>query len=148
MRVSIFGMGYVGCVSAACLAKAGHQVVGVDINPTKVKLINEGRSPIVEKDIDYLVQQAVGEGRLKCIRDVGTSIQESDLSLICVGTPSDESGGLDLTYVERATEEIAGALANILDYHVVGVRSTVLPGTLDSMVVPTLDPIARARAFS
>jgi len=132
-------MGYVGCVSAACFAKEGHTVVGVDVNPTKVGIINSGHSPIVEEGIDELVGEMVAAGRLRATDSVAEAIAETDVSLVCVGTPSHKNGSLDLRYVERVSEQIGFALADKDDVHTVVIRSTVLPGTVEELVVPALE---------
>jgi GDP-mannose 6-dehydrogenase len=135
----VFGLGYVGSVSAACFAEDGHSVVGVDVAAAKVAAINEGRSPIVEKGLDELIQQNAANGRLRATTDTADAIRETDLSLICVGTPSRRNGSLDLTYLERVAEQIGSALADKDRYHVVVVRSTVLPGTTHEVVIPALE---------
>ncbi len=137
--LSVFGMGYVGCVSAACFAREGHSVVGVDVNPTKVALINAGRSPIVEVGIDELVGEMVSAGRLRATDDATESVLATDVSLVCVGTPSHKNGSLDLRYVERVASEIGAALAAKDEDHVVVIRSTVLPGTVEGLVIPALE---------
>jgi GDP-mannose 6-dehydrogenase len=104
MRVSVFGLGYVGCVTAVCLAQRGHRVVGVDVNPTKVDALNAGSSPIVEPGLPGLTAIVVEKGCLRATTDASVAVQQSELSLICVGTPSQENGGLDLSYVKRAAE--------------------------------------------
>ena len=139
MRVSVFGLGYVGSVSAAAFAADGHDVVGVDVNAAKVQAINEGRSPIVEPGLDDLLQRGAAERRLRATTDTGEAVHATDLSLICVGTPSRKNGSLDLTYLERVCEQIGEALAGKDDYHVVVVRSTVLPGTTHGVVIPALE---------
>src|SRR5262245_25021747 len=139
MQVSVFGLGYVGSVSAAALAAEGHQVVGIDVSPEKVASVNEGRSPIVEKDLDELIREDVSRGRLSATTDPATAVARTDLSLICVGTPSRRNGSLDLTYLERVCEEIGRALRDKPSYHVVVVRSTVLPGTTHNVVIPALE---------
>ncbi len=138
-RLSVFGMGYVGCVSAACFAKEGHTVIGVDVNPTKVGIINGGHSPIVEEGIDELVGEMVAAGRLKATESVTDAISGTEISLVCVGTPSNTNGSLDLRYVERVSEQIGAALADKDDVHTVVIRSTVLPGTVQDLVVPALE---------
>ena len=139
MKISVMGLGYVGAVSAGCLARDGHRVIGVDAEPTKVDMINRGRSPIVEKDIDELICQAAGEGHLSATTDVADAVANTDLSLVCVGTPSLMNGGLDLKYVRRVCEQIGAAVAAKPDFHVVVVRSTMLPGTMRDVVIPTLE---------
>jgi GDP-mannose 6-dehydrogenase len=139
MNVSVFGLGYVGSVSAACFAEDGHHVVGVDVAPGKVQSLNEGRSPIVEKGLDELITANTGNGRLRATTNTAEAIRDTDISLICVGTPSRKNGSLDLTYLERVAEEIGGALRDKESYHVVVVRSTVLPGTTHDVVIPALE---------
>ena len=138
-RVSVFGLGYVGAVSVACLADRGHSVIGVDVNPAKVDLIGSGRSPIVEAGLEALLRKGVDEGRIRATTDTALAIQESDVSLVCVGTPSNPNGSLDLTYVQRVSEEIGTALAAKEGYHVVVARSTMLPGSTGSTVIPALE---------
>jgi GDP-mannose 6-dehydrogenase len=135
----VFGLGYVGSVSAACFAEDGHNVVGVDVNPGKVASLNEGRSPIVEKGLDDLIRDNVANGRLRATTSTGEAVGDSDISLICVGTPSRKNGSLDLTYLERVAEQIGEALKDKASYHVVVVRSTVLPGTTHEVVIPALE---------
>ena len=139
MKVSVFGLGYVGCVSAAAFADDGHDVVGVDVIRDKVDAVNAGRSPIVEPGLDELLQRGVAEGRLRATTSTEDAIHATDLSLLCVGTPSRKNGSLDLTYLERVCEEIGSVLRDKDTYHVVVVRSTVLPGTTHTLVIPTLE---------
>ena len=139
MNVSVFGLGYVGSVSAASFAADGHTVVGVDVNPDKVASLNEGRSPIVEKGLDQLIRETAADGRLRATTSTKDAVEATDLSLICVGTPSRRNGSLDLTYLERVCEQIGEALRDKESYHVVVVRSTVLPGTTHGIVVPALE---------
>jgi GDP-mannose 6-dehydrogenase len=139
MNVSVFGLGYVGSVSAASFAADGHTVVGVDVNPDKVASLNEGRSPIVEKGLDELIRDNAANGRLRATTSTKEAVDATDLSLICVGTPSRRNGSLDLTYLERVCEQIGEALKDKASYHVVVVRSTVLPGTTHGVVIPALE---------
>jgi GDP-mannose 6-dehydrogenase len=139
MKVSVFGLGYVGSVSAASFAADGHTVVGVDVNPDKVASLNEGRSPIVEKGLDELIRDNAANGRLRATTNTAEAVNATDLSLICVGTPSRKNGSLDLTYLERVAEQIGQALRDKDGYHVVCVRSTVLPGTTHDVVIPALE---------
>src|SRR5438552_14744448 len=139
MRVSVFGLGYVGSVSAASFAADGHEVIGVDVNADKVAAVNAGRSPIIEPGLDDLLARAVSEGRLRATASTADAVAESDVSLLCVGTPSRKNGSLDLTYLERVAEQIGVALADKPSYHVVVVRSTVLPGTTHETVIPALE---------
>jgi GDP-mannose 6-dehydrogenase len=139
MRISIFGLGYVGAVSAACLAKEGHEIVGVDPNRSKVDLINQGKTPIIEKDIGELIAVTVGQGNLRATTEVDDAIATTEMSLICVGTPSQLNGSLDLKYVRRVCEEIGASLKDKNDYHVVVARSTMLPGSMRLVVLPSLE---------
>lgn len=148
MRISIFGLGYVGSVSAGCLASDGHTIVGVDPNTTKVELINRGVSPIVEKDIDEMISKQVAAGRLTATTSVAQAVHDTDLSLICVGTPSQLNGNLDLSFVRRVCEEIGDALRVKRSFHVVVARSTMLPGSMRGVVIPTLESRSGKRAGS
>jgi GDP-mannose 6-dehydrogenase len=139
IRVSIFGLGYVGSVMAACLASRGVPVVGVDVNSVKVDLINAGSTPIVEPGMSELVRDAHQAGLLKATTDPLQAILESDMSFICVGTPSLRNGNLGLNAVRHVCEEIGAALRQKSRPHTVVVRSTVLPGTCDSVIIPTLE---------
>ncbi len=138
MRISIFGLGYVGCVSAACFAQNGHTVVGVDVNDAKREILAAGRSPVVEKDLEALIGEAVQNGRLRTAASASEAIAQTEVSLICVGTPSRANASLDLGYVARVCEEIGAALRAKNERHVVCVRSTMLPGSTDEVVVPAL----------
>ena len=144
--LSVFGLGYVGCVSSACFAKEGHRVVGVDVSPLKVEMINSGRATIVESGIGELVAEMVAEGRLTATTDSADAVGRSDMSLICVGTPSRQNGSIDLQYVERVCEEIGAAIAKKNTRHTVVVRSTVLPGTIQRLVIPTLEKASGKKA--
>ena len=139
MKIAIFGLGYVGSVSAGCLAAAGHEVIGVDVEPQKLDLLRSGRSPVTEPDLDELLAKAVAAGRLTVTSDTARAVRSTDLSLICVGTPSRRNGSLDSTYLERVVEQIGDALAGSDRYHVVAVRSTLLPGVLESTLIPLLE---------
>ena len=139
MKVSVFGLGYVGSVSAASFAADGHEVIGVDVNADKVAAVNAGRSPIVEPGLEELLARAVEGGRLQATTDTTDAVNATEVSLLCVGTPSRRNGSLDLTYLERVCEQIGSAIKDKPSYHVVVVRSTVLPGTTHSMVIPALE---------
>jgi GDP-mannose 6-dehydrogenase len=139
MKVSIFGLGYVGCVSAACLSRDGHDVIGVDINPTKLELLASGKSPIVEPGLDDLIRQAVESGKLKVTENVNSAVHDTALSLICVGTPSNDNGSLKLDYVKNVCQQIGASLKSKEDYHIVVVRSTVLPSTVETLLIPILE---------
>ena len=139
MKISIFGLGYVGAVSAGCLATDGHEVIGVDPNRTKVELINQGTTPIIEKDIGEMIAATVKSGHLRATADVRDAVFGSDMSLICVGTPSQLNGNLDLSHVRKVCQEIGAAIAEKDTFHVVVARSTMLPGSMRSLVIPTLE---------
>ncbi len=139
MRVAVFGLGYVGSVSAACLAHLGHKVVGVDVALAKVEQINAGQSPIGEPAMVELVEAVVKSGNLRATISVEEAISQSDVSLVCVGTPSLANGDVDLRQLDKVCDEIGAALASTYDYHVVAIRSTVPPRTIESRVVPALE---------
>jgi GDP-mannose 6-dehydrogenase len=146
VKISIFGMGYVGTVSAGCLAHEGHQVIGVDPVPTKVNLINEGRSPIIEADISELIEETVKAGQLRATWDHEEAVRTTELSFVCVGTPSQSNGNLDLTHIRRVCEQIGKALASKSQHHVVVIRSTILPGTMRGIVIPILEEYSGKKA--
>jgi len=146
MRISIFGMGYVGAVCAACLANRGHSVIGVDISDVKVDLLNAGKSPIVEPGLEELLQRGVASGRIRATTNTAEAINDSELSMICVGTPSKKNGDLDLHFVESVVREIGAVLKGKTARHTIVVRSTVLPGTVNNMIVPLLEETSGKRA--
>jgi len=129
MNISIFGLGYVGCVSLGCLAKNEHRVTGVDINNDKVELINKGLPTIIEKDIDRIIFKGYEKGLIKATTDYRAAIKETDISFICVGTPSMDTGQLNLEFVYNAARQIAEGLKEKSGFHVIVIRSTILPGT-------------------
>jgi GDP-mannose 6-dehydrogenase len=139
MRISIFGLGYVGTVSAACLARDGHHVIGVDIDASKLSMLRDGRSPIIEAGMPELVAEVVASGRVEVTDDVEAAIHESELSFVCVGTPARPNGSQDLRALERLGVELGRALATKLTPHVIVVRSTVLPGTVDGVFAPLVE---------
>ena len=138
-RISVFGIGYVGVVSAACLAKDGHTVIAVDVDPGKIKSINDGLSPIVENGLDELIREVVAAGRLTATDDVQYAIDNTDASFIAVGTPSAPDGSVGLTYVKGVCQNIGRALANKDSYHSVIIRSTIVPGSCETACIPTLE---------
>src|SRR5277367_695107 len=144
--ISIFGLGYVGSVSAACLAHLGHQVIGVDVNPAKVEMLESGRSPIIEARMGELVAENNKAGRLRATMDASAAVLNSDISFLCVGTPSLPSGKLDLSHVEHVAREIGTALISKNTRHLVVLRSTVLPGTTDSLLIPAIEKSSGRRA--
>ena len=144
-RVSVFGLGYVGAVSVACLADHGHDVIGVDVDPDKVDAIGAGRCPIVEAGLEDLLRAGIESGRGRATTDTAEAVAGSDVSFICVGTPSQANGSLDLSYVQRVSEEIGAALAAKDAFHVVVARSTMLPGSTEEVVVPALESASGKR---
>lgn len=131
MKISIFGLGYVGTVTAACLSRDGHGVTGVDVNPDKVGMVMRGESPIVEPGLEQLMADAIAGKRLTATTDASAAVAATEVSLICVGTPATEKGGPDLGHVFKVCEQIAGGVAKKKEKHVVILRSTAPPGTLD-----------------
>lgn len=146
MNISIFGLGYVGAVSAGCLANDGHRVIGVDPVPAKVELIGAGQAPIIEADIAELIAVAVQSKALRATSDPSFAIAESDLSFVCVGTPSQPNGNLDLRYIRRICEQIGSALRAKNTRHTVVIRSTILPGTMRKIVIPILEETSGKKA--
>jgi GDP-mannose 6-dehydrogenase len=146
LKVSVFGLGYVGTVSAGCLAHDGHEVVGVDPVATKIELINRGQSPIIEADIGEIIASNAKSGRLRATSDQAQAIRETDLSFICVGTPSQPNGNLDLSYITRVCEQIGLALKTKATRHTVVIRSTILPGTMHKFVIPALEQFSGKKA--
>lgn len=139
LRLSIFGLGYVGSVSAACFARDGWRVIGLDSQHVKVDLINQGKTPIIEPSLGDMISEAVAAGRLRATDKPAEAIAESDISLVCVGTPSRPNGNLDVSSVVRVCEEIGAALREKEEFHVVVIRSTILPGTTREVILPTLE---------
>ena len=139
MRISVFGLGYVGSVSAACLAARGHEVLGVDVNPTKVELLARGQASVVEERIGDLTAEVVASGALRATSDVAKAIASTEVSLVCVGTPSAANGSLSTAYLERVAEQIGAALAGLDRWHTVVFRSTMLPGTCTELLIPILE---------
>ena len=139
MRISIFGLGYVGAVSLACLVRDGHDVVGVDIDENKLGLLKRGQSPIVEEGMQALVEQAAASGRVTLTPDAASAVAATDLSFVCVGTPPLPNGSQDLRAIERLADQIGNALRVKSDYHLIVVRSTVRPGTVESLIRPILE---------
>jgi len=146
VRISIFGLGYVGTVSAGCFAQDGHQVTGVDPVQVKVDFINQGRSPIVEPEIEEILSENARAGRLRATTDPIEAVMESELSIVCVGTPSLPNGSLDLRYIRRICEQIGEALRIKDARHTVVIRSTILPGTMHKVVIPTLEQFSGKRS--
>jgi GDP-mannose 6-dehydrogenase len=145
MRISVMGLGYVGAVASACLAKDGHDVIGVDPQQTKVDLINSGKTPIIEKDIGEIIAGQVQAGRLVATTDVKSAVAATDVSLVCVGTPSLGNGHIDLKFVRRVCEQIGEGLREHRG-HTVVLRSTLLPGSMKNVVIPTLEATSGLKA--
>jgi len=147
MRVSVFGLGYVGAVSCGCLARDGLEVIGVDVNPTKVNLINEGKSPIVEEEVPELIAKAVASGKLRATTDAHEAALQADVLLVSVGTPSRPNGGINFAALERVCESIGQAIARRPDGDrpIVMIRSTVLPGTVRQLLIPLLEKASGKR---
>ncbi|MFL5771923.1 MAG: nucleotide sugar dehydrogenase [Flavisolibacter sp.] len=150
MTISIFGLGYVGCVSAGCLAMNGHQVIGVDVNEFKVDLINMGQATILEKDIDKIIKKAFDDGRISATTCASEAVVNSDLSIVCVGTPSSPHGHLDLSYIYKTAEQIGKGIKQKEEFHTVVIRSTVLPGTNEKFgnIVEEFSGKKRNKSFS
>ena len=146
MKISIFGLGYVGVVSGACIAESGHEVIATDIDPIKVKCIQDGRSPIIEPGLSELITSNVAKGSLKATMNCEEAIMNSDISLICVGTPSNEDGSLMLDYIKSVCSQIGAVLKKKKTYHSVVLRSTVVPGTARNIAIPILEESSGKRA--
>ncbi len=146
MKVSVFGLGYVGSVSGACLAQMGHRVIGVDANPTKVEMVNQGLPPVIEAGLSELMQTVTQSGAFTATASWQDAIAASDVALVCVGTPSSPNGSLSTELVKRVSEQIGSALAARSEYFVVAIRSTVLPGTVERVVIPILEQCSGKKA--
>ncbi|OAF13575.1 GDP-mannose dehydrogenase [Bradyrhizobium centrolobii] len=146
MRVSVFGLGYVGAVTSGCFSSFGHSVVGVDPAEAKVALINQGKAPVIEKGLGETISDAVAKGRLRATRDARDAVLATDLSLICVGTPSKRNGDLDTSALKLVCAEIGSALVDKQSRHSVIVRSTVLPGTIRNVIIPELEKASGKKA--
>jgi GDP-mannose 6-dehydrogenase len=144
--VSVFGLGYVGCVSAACLASRGHRTIGVDVNPDKMECLRQGRAPVVEAEIGDLTARVVAAGDLKVMADAHEAVTSTDISLVCVGTPSGAGGALSTTSLQDVTARIGAALADVDRWHVVVYRSTMVPGTCENLLIPELERASGKRA--
>jgi GDP-mannose 6-dehydrogenase len=139
LRITVFGLGYVGAVSAGCLARRGHQVIGVDVNARKVASINDGEAPVLEPGLPEAIAEAVAAGRLRATQDAAEAVRQTDVSLICVGTPSGAQGSIDFAALEHVCADIGAALPSHEGRHTIVVRSTVLPGTTEEIVIPALE---------
>ena len=133
MNISVFGLGYVGCVSIGCLAKNGHKVIGVDISTTKVNQINSGQATIIEKDISEIISEQRKAGNIEATTDADDAVSRSEISIIAVGTPSSDKGHLNLEYIFNVATQIGLSLKNKSDFHIIAIRSTIMPGTCDKI---------------
>jgi GDP-mannose 6-dehydrogenase len=145
MKVAVLGLGYVGAVSATCLADRGHEVIGVDVDPDKVQALNAGQCPVVEPGLDPLTAKAVATGALRATGDLAEALREATVSLVCVGTPSAANGATDVSYVRRVIADIGTVLRDRPGPHVVVIRSTVPPGTVAGVLAPALEETCRGR---
>jgi len=150
MNISIFGLGYVGCVSLGCLAKNGHNVIGIDTNQTKTDLINLGLPTIIEKDLDNIIHDSYKQGRIRATSDYESAVIDSDVSIICVGTPSSEQGHLDLSCIYTTASQIGTAIQNKDSFHIIAIRSTVLPGTNEKVgeMIEQVSGVKRNEGFA
>jgi GDP-mannose 6-dehydrogenase len=148
MNISIFGLGYVGAVSLACLARDGHHVIGVDIDRSKLELIAAGKTPVVEEGMIDLMAQVAASGRVSVTHEVARAVLESDISLVCVGTPSAHNGSQDQDALRRIAQQLGSALRAKADGHVVVFRSTVIPGTVEETLGPILERESGKKAGS
>jgi GDP-mannose 6-dehydrogenase len=146
MKISIFGLGYVGAVSMACLARDRHELLGVDVDPVKLELIRSGKSPIIEEGIQQLMQEVVASGRVRVTHDAQQAINETDLSFVCVGTPSSPNGSQDLGAILRLADQLGEALKHKQGFHTIVVRSTVQPGTVDELLKPRVEAASGRQA--
>jgi GDP-mannose 6-dehydrogenase len=146
MKICVFGLGYVGVVTSACLAEIGHEVVGIDINPVKVEMIKDGKSPIIEAGIQELTAKMVEEGVLAASCDVKEALKGAEVVLICVGTPNEDNGSLSLKSIERTCEMIGENFRELAEFPVIILRSTVMPGTTEALVIPTLEAVSEKKA--
>jgi GDP-mannose 6-dehydrogenase len=145
MKISVFGLGYVGAVSSACFANIGHNVIGIDRDFLKVNSINEGKAPVIERKLENLIRLNVKEKRLKATLDFEIAVNKTDISIICVGTPSNPNGSIDLSSIEKVCYDIGNALSKKKKYHLVIVRSTMLPGTVENIIIPFLEKYSKKK---
>jgi GDP-mannose 6-dehydrogenase len=146
MKISIFGLGYVGLTTAACLAKFNHKIIGVEIKKEKINAINHKKAPFYEKELDNLISTAIKNDRLRATNDVKDAVENSEISLICVGTPSNPDGSINLSYVKNVSKDIGRALKDKNEFHVVVIRSTMLPGSTENTIIPILEKISKKQS--
>src|SRR6267378_3493263 len=142
MKITVFGLGYVGSVVSACLAEDGHDVTGIDLDINKVNSINNSKSPIVEPQLEEAIAKAVGGGRLRAL---ASAQNIGDVSFVSVGTPSNENGSFGVSQILRVAEQIGGLLARTEHFHVINIRSTILPGTAEDKIIPLLEACSRKK---
>ena len=146
MDISIFGLGYVGSVSSACFSLMGHNVIGVDNKEHKNISINSGKAPIFESGLDALLSKSIECNRLSATSNVKYAVENSDISIICVGTPSKTNGSVDISYIINVCTQIAEALVQKKSYHVIVIRSTMPPGTIENSLIPHIEKISGLKA--
>ena len=145
--ISILGAGYIGLVNSACLSEMGHNVLVADVNADKTMLIAQGQSPIIEDGLDDLLSDGVRQGRLRATNDIRQAVLDTDSSIVCVGTPSCEDGSLDLQYIRVVCQTVGGAIKDKQNRHTVIIRSTMVPGTMNNVVIPVLEKASGLKAF-
>ncbi len=145
MNISIFGLGYVGCVSIGCLAKNGHHVIGVDVSQVKVDQINAGKATIIEKDIDIIIAEQRAKGNIEATTDSKEAILKTDITIVAVGTPSSDKGHLNLNYIFKVAEVAGLAIKEKKDFHIIAIRSTIMPGTCDKFAAIVEDASGKKR---
>ncbi|NLD38184.1 MAG: UDP-glucose/GDP-mannose dehydrogenase family protein, partial [Desulfatiglans sp.] len=146
LNISVFGLGYVGTVLLGCLAKDGHKVLGVDVDPIKLDLLRNGKAPVLEEGIQALIQSSIESGRVDVTNDTEFAINNTDLSFVCVGTPAMANGSQDLRAILRLAEEIGKALKNKPGFHTIVIRSTVLPGTVENKIEPVIEQFSEKKS--
>lgn len=145
MNISVVGLGYVGTVCSACFAKEGHNVTGIDTDKVKVDLINDKKAPIVEKDLESYIKEGVESGKLKATTDIKKAVLSSDITIVAVGTPSKDNGDIDLSYIKNVAQSIGEILKDKEDFHIISMRSTVLPGTAKNIVIPLIEKYSKKK---
>lgn len=147
MNISVVGLGYVGVVCSACFAREGHNIIGVDVDKFKVDLINDKQSPIIEKDLEEYIKNGIENGKLRATTNLEEAILQSNITIICVGTPSKTNGDIDLFYIKEISKQIGEILKHKDEFHIVSMRSTVLPGTAKNVVIPIVEKYSGKKLF-
>lgn len=142
MNIAVIGLGYVGTVSAACFARDGHKVIGVDINPSKLEILAQGKSPIIERGLDELISDAILSAKFETTDDIKRAVRRSEILMICVGTPSRRNGAIDLSFVENVCIEIGRDLQNYSQFKTIVIRSTMLPGNAQDVLIPAIEEVS------